>query len=1015
MAQMAQELGEHRSRASDAGDICQPLSTGSKDSPPEKEVQFETAAKNSCLPERKHHSEPLPQCGDSGEQGRKCFERRRLWSSVKQESIDLPNEFEYPTEDNVFTEGERSRQEWKGKLHYQRSFSVPATLPDIVPERQSMSENSSPDVVSVIEIPNPDHQPVKPILSGTSSVGTESLLEGREKKENFEGTVRCDQLPTAPDTKRRKSVTFETAVQMVRFMSPRGIEVRSHFRSSGYGSQSDNSQASQGSNVSSERGSIFSSADADDASLCTTITDGNIDNSEEEANRAETQEKPEKRENKQQVSPVDSKPQTPEEIDEIELWRRQNVPDFHCTGDMDDIPNLSIFETTKENSGLFYSDVHTGKFPGCGMNTSENPVREGHANHPMPSPQPMDKFPCIFEPCRDFRAPEGEGSENKSSPTTKEEIHRELYKRLFEEKMLKFDPSKESINDLFEWVRKNIGEALTPSPRSPFFTTEKSPQRISPDVAAATNTNNLCVPNVLGKPAALGNFPFIPIPPTAHQPNAQQVNSRPPGNRPAGVPLPQYPFPGFGMPLCPMMLNAAQQLKREALRPGDVVDGRDQERASNPGNQGNIPPARYQRDLPAILDDEMSSSVCIPSSSDVSVGSIDPSLVEQLELLSQCSYPGCTDVACMLGKKSLRSLEEALKRGPIHLSGEDLHLLHLLNEHYNTCELPSCPVPWCRYVFYRYPTRKEKTPQALMELLGSPLLTLLPESSECQFNVFVKMDDSLPGDRAPKEWEDWLTLCPLSPSFTVARVTPLLPIWPHKHWVVKVACLHEKRNQLEVYRKLRHLQHSHIVPHVWMAASYAAELVVVCTEFLPGVSMRTLLDQQGQLSEAQTCHYWKHILSATQHLHDLDIVFLNWTCENLLMDKRCDTVKLTNFVASVELSSGTADPGYIKLSLPADVVPAELLVQGGELTPKTDSWGLGCVLHEMLTGTRPWYHLRHCRQEDTWLQILKQVPPMLGSDLSPCAQLMIHHCLQKSPELRFSVRDMTDRCRSQWT
>ena len=48
----------------------------------------------------------------------------------------------------------------------------------------------------------------------------------------------------------------------------------------------------------------------------------------------------------------------------------------------------------------------------------------------------------------------------------------------------------------------------------------------------------------------------------------------------------------------------------------------------------------------------------------------------------------------------------------------------------------------------------------------------------------------------------------------------------------------------------------------------------------------------------------------------------------------------------------------------------QLLVHGGELTQNSDSWGVGCVLYEMLTGARPWYHLRHCRKEDTWQQVM---------------------------------------------
>ena len=47
-------------------------------------------------------------------------------------------------------------------------------------------------------------------------------------------------------------------------------------------------------------------------------------------------------------------------------------------------------------------------------------------------------------------------------------------------------------------------------------------------------------------------------------------------------------------------------------------------------------------------------------------------------------------------KKRLESLKEALKTGPSDLDADNIDLLRLLHEHFISCELPNCHVPWCR-------------------------------------------------------------------------------------------------------------------------------------------------------------------------------------------------------------------------------------------------------------------------------------------------------------------------------
>src|SRR5439155_20988278 len=82
-------------------------------------------------------------------------------------------------------------------------------------------------------------------------------------------------------------------------------------------------------------------------------------------------------------------------------------------------------------------------------------------------------------------------------------------------------------------------------------------------------------------------------------------------------------------------------------------------------------------------------------------------------------------------------------------------------------------------------------------------------------------------------------------------------------------------------------------------------------------------------------------------------------------------------------------------------------VCGGYIDARSDIFSFGCVLYEMLTGTKPFWGNT---MGETIAAILRDNPPKLvGSGKSFPAELerIIIHCLEKSPEERFqSARDL---------
>ncbi|KAK7108089.1 hypothetical protein V1264_015887 [Littorina saxatilis] len=1030
--------------------------------------------------ERKRFSEPI---STVGLECKSRFERHRMWTQSKQDSFEAPEEFKCPTEDNVFSDTFKNKM-GRAVMHRRMSEPAVAVLPDVIPEPHCESGNNSPDVLSNSnKEDHASHPPVKPILTSGTSKDSE-VRDFMERKKGFEGPVCYEpmHIDPLPEVKRKKSVSFETAVKIVRVLSDKGQEARHGFRglcSSGYGSQSDCSQQSTTSNISSEQGSMMSddvledgrSFETDDGKPCSvdgysgtsTGMDGSTDGSDEEHGAVEpsskqttnpagsAQEKCQHASTLAEGSCHASGEKAEEVVDETELWQRQMSPKFGVPSE-EDLPHLSIFEISIAGED-FLDHRHQVLDPD---------IERGDLALASQS------LTNINGPGSGVDTATAENSENKTSPTTKEECQRDLFKRLFEERMLKFDPAKESLSDLLDWFKNNIGEALTPSPKSPFFALEeqRQKQRCRGAQQAATTVIQQQGMGLVGGTDLRGHLAQVgteekgsqstkagwhenincatqsPTCPYLLQLGTQQnstfwmqvapyvqanINRGQPAPQPQLHP-PLYNIPG-AQPRGSMNMKppAAQYQPGPAshshnipgAQPGPYSHNKVHPgqpappgQAFNPLMPGSAPtgPDNYcQGPLPNnLLPTSLYSSVDIGSDkSSISTGVRD-SLLEELGVLAQCGDSKCSEPTCQQGRRRLHSLKEALKKGPSDHSADDIRFMELLREHYKSCDQPNCNVPWCRFITQQCQGGEQKTLQELSTLLSNPLHTFLP--AKAKFNHFVQLDPSLELYVMPQEWKDWVLLCPLSDSFSVARVIiPRIPLWPRRHWVVKMTSLHEGENQLEMLEKLRGLRHRHIIEHNWAASDSNQQLLVICTDFLPGLSVTDLLDQFGALPLTQARRYLQQILDAVSFIHSHDIVYLNWACSNLLLDQSCETVKMSNFTMSVSLPGLNADIGAVKLSLPADVVPTELLTNDGVVTHDSDSWGLACVLHEMLVGVRPWYHLRHQRQEEIWRQILLQIPPILSKTLPQNTQLLMQACLQRNPSSRLSVEKIKER------
>ena len=187
-------------------------------------------------------------------------------------------------------------------------------------------------------------------------------------------------------------------------------------------------------------------------------------------------------------------------------------------------------------------------------------------------------------------------------------------------------------------------------------------------------------------------------------------------------------------------------------------------------------------------------------------------------------------------------------------------------------------------------------------------------------------------------------------------------------------------------------------------------------ELLDGETLRDRLDK-GRLPPRRAAEWAAQAARGLAAAHDKGIFHRDIKPENLfvLSDGR---VKILDFglaklnapadqdlsKSEIATASELTGPGAI-LGTVAYMSPEQ--VRGRAVDHRSDIFSLGVVLHEMLTGRRPW--VRDTSAE-TMSAILKDDPPDLASSgnvVAPMLERIVRRCLEKDPAARFhSAHDL---------
>jgi serine/threonine-protein kinase len=212
---------------------------------------------------------------------------------------------------------------------------------------------------------------------------------------------------------------------------------------------------------------------------------------------------------------------------------------------------------------------------------------------------------------------------------------------------------------------------------------------------------------------------------------------------------------------------------------------------------------------------------------------------------------------------------------------------------------------------------------------------------------------------------------------------------------------------LEV-RILRRFRHPHAVTLI-DASLDDIDRPFLVMEFVPGLSLAELLDQQGRLTPQHVGRLLGQLASVLQAAHDRGMLHRDLTPANMMVSEPGsprETLKVMDFglahsggfYLSLEQLQGA--PGGLGGGTPDYVCPEQL--RGMQVDHRGDLYSVGATLYQLLTNHVPFEGAKEV--EDILAAHLQKMPPRFAAygvtNVPPAVEAVVRRCLAKSPQER---------------
>lgn len=198
------------------------------------------------------------------------------------------------------------------------------------------------------------------------------------------------------------------------------------------------------------------------------------------------------------------------------------------------------------------------------------------------------------------------------------------------------------------------------------------------------------------------------------------------------------------------------------------------------------------------------------------------------------------------------------------------------------------------------------------------------------------------------------------------------------------------------------VQHENVVRIYQAGTTGTPRLPYLVMELIDGESLWTRLKREHRIAPRAAAEIVRQAALGLHAAHRCGLVHRDVKPSNILLTQASGQVKMTDFgLVFVPADDVSQASGLAAAAGTPHYMSPEQIREPKRVDGRSDVYGLGVVLFEMLTGERPFRGVGH----DLLMQIVHDEPPApraLDSSLPRDLDTIVQRCLAKQPALRFA-------------